>query len=246
MLTLYQYPGAAGLTSVSPPCLKIEMALKLLGADYTVQNISSPLAARRISTTGRLPILEIDGERVPDSIMILDRLEKEFPEARLWPKDSQRHLQDRLWDHVVTDSVYWYGFYLRWIDPEYAPRTYRAFFGHSPWFVRMGVRMAFLPRQRKRAMLHGVGGKSPEAVRRECGRAFDMIAEGLQGGSYLQGRDHPGRGDLAAVALFSQVGFRDTMPAVMEMVRTRPPLVELCRRVHDACDMEGPRWLRSS
>ena len=95
-------------------------------------------------------------------------------------------------------------------------------------------------------MLHGVGGKSPEAVRRECGRAFDMIAEGLQGGSYLQGRDHPGRGDLAAVALFSQVGFRDTMPAVMEMVRTRPPLVELCRRVHDACDMEAPRWLRSS
>ena len=49
-----------------------------------------------------------------------------------------------------------------------------------------------------------------------------------------------------AVALFSQAGFRDTMPDVMEMVRARPPLVELCGRVHDACDMEATRWLRSS
>jgi glutathione S-transferase len=244
MLTLYQYPGAAGLTSVSPPCVKIEMALKLLGAEYRVESISSPPAVKRISATGRLPVMDIGGERVPDSIMILDRLEKEFPDARLWPNDPGRHLQDRLWDHVVTDSIYWLGFYMRWVDPDGAPRTYQALFGRRPWLMRTAIRMTFLPRQRRRAGLHGVGGKTPEAVRSECRRAFDMVMEGLGGGPFMQGRDHPGRGDLAATALLSQVGFRDSLPELMQMVRDRPPLVELCCRVHDACDMEGPKWLR--
>ena len=73
-----------------------------------------------------------------------------------------------------------------------------------------------------------------------------MVVEGLDGGPFLEGRDHPGRGDLACTALLSQVGFRGTMPDIMKMVRDRTPLVELCCRVHDACDMEGPRWLRDS
>ena len=126
MITLYQYPGGDGLSSVSPPCMKIEMALRLLGAEFEVKNLTSIQQTRRVSETGRLPVLEADGERTADSIAILDRLERMFPDAALWPTDPAEHLRDRLWDHYATDSVYWLGFYLRWIRPDTSERFFRA------------------------------------------------------------------------------------------------------------------------
>jgi glutathione S-transferase len=246
MLTLYQYPGADGLTSVSPPCMKVEMALRLLGVEHQVKNLTSPAQGKRYSITGRLPVLEVDGERIPDSIAILDRLEEFYPDAPLWPTDRGERVQDRLWDHYVTDSLYWYGFYLRWVRPDTSERFFRALFARRPGWMRLLIRLAYLPKQRSRAGLQGVGGKTPAMVDRQLERALDTIVEGLAGGPFLQGRDRPGRGDLSCVSLLVQPGFRDTLPGMMEQIRARPPLGEHCRRVLDACSMELPRWMRES
>jgi len=243
LLTLYQYPGGDGLGSVSPPCLKVEMALRLLGCEFRIDNLTSAAAARRISATGRLPVLEVEGERVPDSIAILDRLEQMFPGAALWPSDPVRRVRDRLWDHFGTDSMYWLGFHLRWVAPESSTAFFDALFGRAPWPVRSVVRLTFVPQQRKRARLHGVGGKSPEQVLSEIERALDTVVAGLEGGPFLQGRDRPGRGDLSCVALLVQAGFRRTMPEVMERIRKRPALAGLCARTLEACSMPVPGWL---
>jgi glutathione S-transferase len=246
MLTLYQYPGADGIRSVSPPCLKIEMALRLLGVEHEVKNIFSPQEGKRVSLTGRLPVLEIDGERIPDSVAILDRLETAYPDAPLWPTDPKKRLQDRLWDHYVNDSLYWLGFYLRWVRPDTSESFFQALFRRRPGWRRLLIRLAYVPRQKSRAMLQGVGGKPPELVHRQVERALDTILEGLDGGSYLQGRDRPGRGDLACASFLVQPGFRDTLPETMQQIRERPALGEHCRRVLDACSMEHPRWFREA
>lgn len=242
-MILYQYPGADGLSSISPPCMKVEMALKRLEVEYRVENLVSPSRARRVSVTGRLPVLELDGERIPDSIVILDRLERKFPTASLWPSDPVRRLQDRLWDHFGTDSMYWLGFYLRWVHPEFAPASRQALFGRLPWIARAALRVRFLPRQRKRAMLHGVGGKSPAMIRAEMERGFEMLVAGLQGGPFLQARATPGRGDLACVALLAQAGFRRTLTETMEQIRSRPALTDYVRGVLESCRMRVPAWL---
>lgn len=242
-MILYQYAGADRLSSISPPCMKVEMALRRLGAEYRVENVASPSKARRISVTGRLPVLEIDGERVPDSIVILDRLEQRFPKATLWPQDPVRRVHDRLWEHFGTDSLYWLGYYMRWVHPEFAPATRQAFFGRLPWPARAAIRLTVLPRARRRAMLHGVGGKSPAMVRAEMERGFEMLIAGLEGGPFLQGRQEPGRGDLACAALLVQAGFRRTLTETMEQIRSRPLLTTYLRVVLDACRMPSPAWL---
>ncbi len=243
MLTLYQYPGGDRLTSVSPPCMKVEMALRLIGAEFRVENLTSLATVRRVSETGRLPVLEAGGVRTPDSIAILDRLEGMFPDAPLWPVDPARRVRDRLWDHYGTDSLYWLGFYLRWIPADTAESFFRAMFGRQPWVVRFLIRRTLLPGQRRRARLHGVGGKSGAQVRAEIDRAFDTVVAGLEGGPFLQGRDRPGRGDLACVALLVQAGFRNSLPATMEQVLDRPSLPAFCRRVLEACSLDVPGWL---
>ncbi len=101
-MILYQFPGGDRVGSISAPCLKVEMALRLAGADYETRLLRKRGEVRRVSRTGRLPVLEIDGERVVDSVAILDRLEKAFPDARLSPRDPQRRVRDRLWEHFAT------------------------------------------------------------------------------------------------------------------------------------------------
>ena len=95
-MILYQYPGGDRIRSISSPCLKVEMALRLAGAEYEAKYLTSQTAARNVSATGRLPVLEIGEERIVDSVKILDRIESEFPDAALSPDDPQQRVRDRL------------------------------------------------------------------------------------------------------------------------------------------------------
>jgi glutathione S-transferase len=241
---LYQYPGGAGLASVSPPCLKVWLALRRIGAEHRVVDCG-PNQARRVSRTGRLPVLELDdGTRVPESVTILDALEERFPEADLFPRDPVERTRDRLWDHYGTDVIYWFGFFFRWVNPDTAQRTFRAFFGRMPLPARLAIRATFFRTARRRARLHGVGGLGLETVERAIDRAFETIETGLEGGPFLGGRQAPGRGDLSCAALLAQIGFRDTMPRIEARFRGHPALSRHSVAVFEACGVEPPAWLR--
>jgi len=240
-ITLYQYPGSTDVPSVSPPCLKVYLALRHLNADHEVVNLRRGSRAARLTRTGRLPVLDIDGRRIPDSIDIMDALQKRFPGAELWPSDERQALVDRLWEHFVNDHVYFVGLYLRWIS--YRERTMAAFFGRAPWWIRLGARWTLLPRARRRAEIHGIGGKDDATVHETVERSFVMLAQGLEGGPFLQGRETPARGDLAAAGMLAQLGWRDSLPPVVERFRAYPDLGPFIARVFEACKMPPPGWL---
>ena len=242
-MKLYQYPGGDGIGSISPPCLKVDLALRKIGRPFEVVNCG-PRDVARVSPTGRLPVVQLeDGTQVEDSILILDELERRFPEAALAPADERERRVDRLWESFVNDHLYWYGYWLRWVDPTNAPRFARAVFGRMPWPVRLFGRIVFLPRQRRRIRYQGFLGKSPETVRDAVRRALDLFDGGLEGGPFLQGRAEPGRGDLALASFVVQVGFRDTMPDIEAEVCRRPGLPAHARETYRACNAEPTKWL---
>ena len=245
-MKLYQYPGGSGISSVSSPCVKAELALRRVGADFETIYLRSPKEVRAVSPTRRLPVLEIDGKRIPDSVAILDELEERFPEAGLAPTEPAARVRDRLWEHYATDSMYWVGFWLRWVDPDVSERFFSALFGRMALPGRFAVRRFFVPKQRQRIGLVGHGGKSAERIHVEFSHGLDMVEQGLEGGPFLQGRATPGRGDLACAAILVQVGFRGSMPREMAEVRKHPALVEHLKAVYGACSMDLPRWLQQA
>jgi len=240
---LYQFPGREGLGSISPPCLKVEMALRLLGVEYQLVNLRRRPEVRRVSTTGRLPVLEIDGRRIPDSIAILDELERLQPQAALWPEDPAARVRDRLWEHFANDHVYYLGVYLRWFVPEHRERVFGAIFRGAPLPVRwIGPRM--LRREFSRRIVGvGLSGKTQDQVLAAWERASEMHERGLAGGPYLEGRERPGRGDLAVASLAAEAGLAHAMPEIERRFLARPAVVEHVRRVFEACSMELPDWL---
>jgi len=71
-------------SAVMPYTEKVVRALRLKGVPHALVEPTSPDDYRRWSPrTGLLPVLELDGLRVPDSAAILDLLDERFPEPPL-------------------------------------------------------------------------------------------------------------------------------------------------------------------
>jgi glutathione S-transferase len=241
-IVLYQYPGSSDLPSVSPPCVKVYLALRYVDAEHEVVDLYSATKAKKLSKTGRLPVARIDGRLIPDSIDIMDAIEAKYPGSGLSPAEPRLAVRDRLWEHFVNDHMYFVGFYLRWVAN--ADRTVDAMFRKMPWYVKLGVRYQYLPSARRRANYHGIGGKDEATVHLNVERAFAMLADGLEGGAFLQGREAPARGDFAAAGMLAQIGWRDSLPHILERLDRHPVLREYTARVFDQCRTPPPKWLR--
>ena len=83
MITLYG-PSRAPFTE------KVRRALHLKKLDFQLREPESPEDYQRWSPrTGLLPVLEIDGERIPDSTEILFELDRRYPDPPLLSRDGK-------------------------------------------------------------------------------------------------------------------------------------------------------------
>jgi glutathione S-transferase len=242
-IKLYVFPGGDGVPSVSPPCVRVQLALARSGVPHETVYLRSWTAAAKVSPTGRLPAVAIDGAQLSDSVEILDELERRFPSLGLTPAEPVARLRDRLWEHYVNDHIYWLGYYMRWVDPDNHRRFLGALLARAPLLTRVFGPAMMRRYTRNRSQQVGIRGKRREEVLRAYERALDMFQTGLFDGPYLERRDVPARGDLAVASTVAQIGFRGTMPEMEERARKRPAVLDHTRRVFEACKTKLPRWL---
>lgn len=239
-IVLYQYRGNERLPSLSPPCLKVFLALKRLGAPHRVVDIG-PLQVKRYSPSGRVPAIEMDGKSIADSCAILDALNARFPAADLWPAEPSQRITDTLWDHFVTDTLYWGGVVLRYLVPENREAAWDLFFGKGFSLRRLVMGPLIVREVRSRARGQGIGLRPPDDVRRAYAGWLRLIDDGLAGGPFLQGRSVPGRGDLAVASHVAQlVVARDAMPGIAALLERTPRLAPHVSRVFEACGVPDP------
>jgi len=241
-MTLYQYLGGDGVGSISPPCLRVDLALRWLGVEFERRDLRRGAEVTNVSRTGRLPALDIDGKLFVESTRILDELERRYDAP--WKVESERdaaHL--RVWEYAVNDYYYWCGYYLRWVDRPGRELFLTALLGRAGWFTRFMVEKTFVPKQVRRAMLHGIGGREKKDVLAEVERGLQLLATELRGGPFLLGRQRPSRADLTVTSLYSQSGYRDAMPEVLQLVQNTRVVQPYLHRVYDTVGGEKPHWL---
>ena len=116
MVTLYTVPGAWGLPSISPFCVKLETWLRMAGVAYQVKG-GGPNKAPK----GKIPFVEHDGKMLGDSQLILEHLTEVYGvkmDAALSPEARARaHVTRRM----LEEGSYWALVHARWIaEPGWA------------------------------------------------------------------------------------------------------------------------------
>lgn len=107
-------PDSFGLESISPFCLKAHRALKYHQLEYKRLHGMKPGEHKKYDPIGKVPVLLIDGEPVPDSTYILRALES-ISNKSLLPSDRTLRAE-------------------AWILEEYADQTLGPFVMAARWF----------------------------------------------------------------------------------------------------------------
>lgn len=176
MIKLYTYPPAFGLRNPSPFCLKVEMALRFLRLDYEIELLGDPRKAPK----GKLPFIELDGERIPDSELILERLDR-MSDGRLFGDlTPAERAQGTAFTRLAEDHLYWLLVSSRWLDDDWWPNARDEYFAALPRIPRALI--ARLARAGVRKALHGqgLGRHSPAEQKRYLLRDLEAINDVLE------------------------------------------------------------------
>ena len=234
MITLYTFPEAFGLRNVSPFCLKIEMALTYLGLDFEIQFQPDPRKAPK----GKLPVVVIDGEKIPDSEIILEVLDKKTGGGLFGDLSPQEKAIGTAWTRLTEDHLYWMVTASRWLDDDWYPNIVKGFFGSLPRPIRSLVGWITRRQVRQTYHLHGLGRHSPEEQRQFARSDLRALSDAVGEGGYITGQRLTVY-DFAVASLLA--GMLDNKPTtwVNEIADEFPNLRNYAERVQKELGVYG-------
>lgn len=198
MTTLYQY-------EMSPFCDKVRRVLHVKGVDYRVQEVTirETLGGRlkELSPAGKLPVLDIEGERIADSTDICRFLEARFPEPRLVPADLREQALLHFIEDWADESLYFFAMHLRFTVTHNAERWVPEAGKHDGSFFRRIARLAMPREVLKVTRAQGTGRKPMDVLKRDLDRHLQMINQWLGDRAWLVGDNL----SLADIAVFVQL-----------------------------------------
>ncbi len=121
-LTLHSHP-------LSSFCWKVLIALYENGAPFEARlvNLGDPKAKAAFQAlwpTAKIPLLEDDGRIVPETSIMIEHLDRQYPgKVRLLPDDLEEQLEVRLWDRVF--DLYVMGPMQRYVAQQLRPEKER-------------------------------------------------------------------------------------------------------------------------
>jgi len=161
MIRLFQFPPTVkGTPNASPFCVKLECALRLYGLAYETSTVPNPAGGPK----HKVPFVEIDGERVGDSALILDRLKANHGLDLDRGLNARKRAESHALQRMIEERLYWVMVYSRWIEAEGWNIIRPLFFAKLPWPMRR-----FIPRIARKSVLrkldaHGIGRHTREEI----------------------------------------------------------------------------------
>lgn len=226
---VHQLPGAWGLPSISPFCLKLETYLRIVEIPFRIVVDATPFRGPK----GKLPWIEHEGRRVGDSAFIIEYLESRFgcdPSAGLSAADRAVALALR---HLVEDSLYWAMVYDRWMVEDNWRSFRNVVLGGIPVPVRQLVAPVARRGVRRQLEGHGIGLHTREEIHAIGRKDVAAIADFLGDKPFVMGGtateiDAIGYGFLAnilksplASPIKDEALERPNLVAYVERVRSR-------------------------
>jgi glutathione S-transferase len=227
MITLYQFPRAWNLPNPSQFCSKLETYLRMSKIEYRISE-TLPIFA----PFGKLPYIEHDGQKIADSRIIIDYLQRHYGDRLDQGLSGQQKAQALAWQRLLEEHLYWVCMYSRWqTQVENWRINKQALFQSVPHHFADLV--ANLYRWRIKSQIRGQGiGRLPREQVFELGRQdVAALAAALEDRSYLLG-EQPSSVDASAYGVLINLLACPVASPVKVYALAQPALVDYCRRMH--------------
>ncbi|MGH7787600.1 MAG: glutathione S-transferase family protein [Candidatus Binatia bacterium] len=152
-LVVHQLPGAWGLPSISPFCLKLDAYLRIADIPFRTVVDATPFKGPK----RKLPWIEHEGKRIGDSGFIIEYVESRFgcdPNGSL---SAAERAVARAMRRLVEENLYWTMVYDRWMVDE----NWRSFrdvvLGEIPLPIRRVIGPVARRGVRRQLQGHGIG-----------------------------------------------------------------------------------------
>lgn len=221
-LRLHQFAPLADQESASPFCVKVHYALRYKRLPFTIVNVKSPGEVRKLSSRGKLPVLEYDSVAIADSSEIIRRLEMHHPEPRLYPLDQQTCANAMMIEDWADESLYWHVVYERWLVRDQFRQLAAEFFAPAPAALRPLIKTMVRRSVAKQIHEQGLGRFTVHEHREKLRQALDWL-EAIVNGRFLCGADLS-IADIGVAAQIAALMIPQT-PVVAAEVRRRSNLM---------------------
>ncbi len=217
---------------LSPFVEKVIRGVQRKGLTFELIEPKSPTDLRKWNPqTGKMPVVDLNGERLFDSTFILRKLDQVVPKPALVSDDPVIAAHQRQLEDWADEALYWYVMAFRW-TPANAPATAGRILGNLPSFVRP-LLVPFLRRTIGGQVRAQGTGRLPEPVlAREFGEKLDDLVRMLGDRPFLSS-DQPSVADLAVYGQLHSAD-DDLLPETRDAIRKRPKLVDYMKRVEQA------------
>jgi glutathione S-transferase len=182
-----------------------------------------------------MPALDLDGQRLFDSTLILRALDEFKPEPPLLSADPQSAAQQHLLEDWADESLYWYGMVLRWNIPANAARTISLLSKELPPILRPLLKLTVPRFVASQTRAQGMGRLPLHVLLHELDGHLTNLARLLGDGPFFFDASQPSIADLA---VFAQLDFlhSSVTPEGIAAVEKRPELIEFCQRLDAMTD----------
>lgn len=240
---LYQFTRTPLLPSISPYCLKVETWLRLAGLKY--ENVDHKLKLR--SKKGQLPFVEVNGEEVADSAIIIkelaQRYEKDLDAALTQEQRNIAHAMiSMLENHLIWVLLSW-----RSKNPDLMIKGYKVNLQHALGSRLPNAVLNFLfkfqfgRKGAKKVKAQGLGVHKPEEIEEFGKQDLKVLSELLADKPFFFG-DEPTTLDCVAFSVLAQVHYisDEVKYSLKEFMQENcPNLVGHVSRIKERC---FPDW----
>ncbi|XP_065359871.1 failed axon connections isoform X1 [Calliphora vicina] len=246
IIYLYQFSRTPLLPSLSPYCLKVETWLRLAGLKY--ENVDHKMRFR--SKKGQLPFIELNGEEIADSAIIIKELSaKHNKDLDAGLTTEQRNVSYAM-IAMLENHLIWILFYWRAKYPDNVLKGYKVNLQHAlglrlpnsilNFFFKITFGRKWF-QGTKKLKAHGIGVHSAEEIEEFGKNDLKVLSEMLDCKPFFFG-DEPTTLDVVAFAVLSQLHFlsKDVPYTLRDFMTEKcPNLVGHVSRMKDRC---FPDW----
>jgi glutathione S-transferase len=211
---------------ISPFCQKVAKALHHKGIAFDTVNYNGALGAKvmGLSKVGKLPVLDMNGQRIQDSTRIARYLDDTYPDLpRLYPLDPQQKALVELWEDWSDELLYFYEGYFRVNDPVALDAAVAVSSAGRPAFERRILKPLFKATLSIQVFMQGTGRMAKADIEAEFLRHLDRINLVLSTTGWLVGSEKT-IADMAVGAQLAEVV--RTSDAMRPQVLSRPHIAQ--------------------